>query len=252
MYRDVSHPSRSRCASPPPLQSPDDQPVYQAPPPVKLDQEAIRRCMRGTKTIDELWADIRNSPHYYKICPRGDQGKAPPEEMTVETKKQDSAASQVTDKLGNSGRETYYSSLLGCDYSYPLSEFLKNRHARRVSAGEDSAASKVRPKSWKFDPPTFKFKSGLEVEDKGEDDGIKTQEPEQAQDLSKKRSNEDDTEWIQSPFCGDRYRKKDVDLLVAFADKYIRSEFGSTTKRRRLEHSDVDTNDEIGEGRPVM
>jgi hypothetical protein len=203
--------------------------------------------MRGTKTIDELWADIRNSPHYYKICPRGDQGKAAAEEKKVETK-----FSQVPNRLGTSGRETYYSSLLGCDYSYPLSEFLKNRHARRVSAGEDSASSKVRPKSWKFDPPTFKFKTGMDVEDQDEEDGTKTQEPEQAQDISKKRLNEDETEWIQSPFCGDRYRKKDVDLLVAFADKYIRSECESMTKRRRLEQSDVDTNDESGEGRPVM
>jgi hypothetical protein len=92
----------------------------------------------------------------------------------------------------------------------------------------------------------------MDVEDQDEEDGTKTQESEQAQDISKKRSNEDETEWIQSPFCGDRYRKKDVDLLVAFADKYIRSECESTTKRRRLEQSDVDTNDESGEGRPVM
>jgi len=208
--------------------------------------------MRGTKTIDELWADIRNSPHYYKICPNGDQDKAAVGEKKVETKKQENSFSQVTNKLGSSGRETYYSSLLGCDYSYPLSEFLKNRHARRVSAGEDSASSKVRPKSWKFDPPTFKFKSGMDVEDHDEEDGTKTQEPEQAHDISKKRTNEDETEWIQSPFCGDRYRKKDVDLLVAFADKYIRSECEATTKRRRLEQSDLDRNDVSGEGHPVM
>jgi len=208
--------------------------------------------MRGTKTIDELWADIRNSPHYYKICPRGDQSKAAREDNKIKPKEQDSSFQKLTNNSGNSGRETYYSSLLGCDYSYPLSEFLKNRHARRVSAGEDSASSKIRSKSWKFDPPTFKFKSGTEVEDQDEEDGKKPQEPHQSQDISKKRSNEDETEWIQSPFCGDRYRKKDVDLLVAFADKYIRSECESSTKRRRLEQNNVDANDENGESRPVM
>ncbi|KAL3805282.1 hypothetical protein HJC23_008989 [Cyclotella cryptica] len=245
MYRDVSHPSRSRCASPPPLLSPDDQPVSQAPPPVKVDQEAIRRCMRGTKTIDELWADIRNSPHYYKICPRSEQGKAHAEEKKVEARKQEHGLSHVTNKFkfGNSGRETYYSSVLGCDYSYPLSEFLKNRHARRVSAGEDTSSSKSNSKSWKFDPPTFKFKSG---QDQDEEEEQKPPEPEQPQEQSKKRPNEDDTEWIQSPFCGDRYRKKDVDLLVAFADKYIKSECESTAKRRRLEQNGLDVNDESG------
>lgn len=233
MYRDVSHPSRSRCASPPPLLSPDDQPVHQAPPPVKVDQDAIRRCMRGTKTIDELWADIRNSPHYYKICPSGGQGKTAARGEKGEHRSRDSGTSQASSTSGNSGRETYYSSLLGCDYSYPLSEFHKNRHTRRVSAGEDLATSKNRSKSWKFDPPTFKFKSGDDLD--AEDGEVS---PEQTlQEESKKRPVEDETEWIQSPFCGDRYRKKDVDLLVAFADKYIKSECGSTPKRRRFDES---------------
>ena len=53
-------------------------------------------------------------------------------------------------------------------------------------------------------------------------------------------------EWIQSPFFEQRYRKKDVDLLVAFTDKYIKSECESA-KRRKLEEKKAVNKEEAAE-----
>jgi hypothetical protein len=142
---------------------------------------------------------------------------------------------QESIRSGTCDRDAYYSSVLGSDYP-SFSSFLNSRTSTGYGYWGNKKTTAEKPKpTWKCDPPTFKFGQDEEVlED------AKPSEPENAETKAgKKRSNvnEDEDEWIQSPFCGDRYKKKDVDMLVAFANKYIKEMKESTAKRRKLEES---------------
>ena len=109
------------------------------------------------------------------------------------------------------------------------------RNNRNYGFGMWQSKPKPKPKpTFKCDPPTFKFKTGDEASDM-EDESA---DPVESEAGKKKPEEEEEDEWIQSPFCGDRYRKKDVDLLVAFANKYIKSANESMAKRRKLEESE--------------
>lgn len=213
MYRDTSHPSRNQCPSPPPYTSPDDQ-VWKPPEQPKIDQQAILRYMRGSKP--EIWGNIG-------IKPKSDDGTKTGQ---GDAKKED-AVMQGTFSPGSS-----YSSGLRGGYSSSFSSFLNSRNRSFGMMG--SYAQKPKPKpTWKAAPPTFKFKTGDEASDM-EDEKPEEEESEVVA-AGMKRPNDDEDEWIQSPFCGDRYRKKDVDLLVAFANKYIKSANESAAKRQKTE-----------------
>lgn len=231
MYRDTSHPSRNRCPSPPPYVSPDDQ-VWKPPVQPKIDQQAILRCMRGSKP--EVWGNIGFKPKSEDETKVG-QG---------DTKKEDTVMS------GPFSRGSAYSTELGGGYSSSFSSFLNSRNRRFGMMGSYEQKPKPKP-TWKAAPPTFKFKTGDEASDM-EDEKPSSEEESEAAAAGMKRPNDDDYEWIQSPFCGDRYRKKDVDLLVAFANRYIKSANESMAKRRKTEETGQDseagvTEDKAGE-----
>lgn len=182
--------------------------------------------MRGPRA--ELWANI---PTFTRAA----EGKE-----TQNTMKEDSSIKSGTN------------SALGNEYS-SFASFLHSRTSRNFGFqwSKDCDESKKKRPTFKVDPPTFKFKADGETSDMEEEDGKKSSEADQSENGGKKRQNDDDDEWIQSPFCGDRYRKKDVDMLVAFANKYIKSANESTAKRRKLEGDD-ETSDEKNAGSDLV
>ena len=212
MYRDSSHPSRGRCPSPPPYKSPDEQ-VWVPPPEPKIDQAAILRCLRGPRA--ELWGNVG------KVQNKTPSSVTPAVNGNNQDKADDqNTKTQESTKAGASGSE--YSS---------FSSFLNSRTSHFGMWQSSKPAAKEKP-TWKADPPTFKFGN-----EEMEEDTKPSEADSQAH--GKKRPKEDDEdEWIQSPFCGDRYKKKDVDLLVAFANKYIKNINESTAKRRKMEETD--------------
>ena len=226
MYRDISHPSRGRCPSPPAYVSPDEQ-VWVPPPQPKMDQQAILRCMCGSRP--DLWGDVGMTQSKATASGTSAAGVSGQDIKEEDEKKK----VQESIRSGTCDRDTYYSSVLGSDYP-SFSSFLNNRTSSGFGywGNKKPAAKKPKP-TWKCDPPTFKFGQDEEVLD-----DAKPSEPKNSGNKAgKKRSNEEEEEdeWIQSPFCGDRYKKKDVDLLVAFANKYIKQMNESTAKRRKLE-----------------
>ena len=185
--------------------------------------------MLGTKTIDELWAEIRNSPRCQKICPFPNSNVS---QQVSTTASADAVKLDTSSGVKPDNAAPYYSPLWGHGYSHPMADFHKRRN-ERLAREEAERRKKL---SFKFDPPTFKYKAENEPDGVEEaEDEKKLSDTEETNENGKRPAEEEEDEWIQSPFCGDRYRKKDVDLLVAFANKYIKREAEAAAKRRKLE-----------------
>jgi hypothetical protein len=126
------------------------------------------------------------------------------------------------------GPPSYFSSysMMGSHSSMfplnPMAEYIRKRNAEKAAK---EAALKA---PWKFDPPTFQFGEPY----KQPHEKQKEKEEQEKNENGKRPKEDEEEEWIQSPFCGQRYRKKDVDALVAFADKYIKSECENSKWRK--------------------
>jgi hypothetical protein len=117
--------------------------------------------------------------------------------------------------------ETYYSEVLGCEFTFPLSKFLANhkhcnpafRNAYRRFPYSRRDEKPPAPKAFKFDPPTFKY--GDEPEE---------EKPKEEENPAKKEEEDDDYDAfvIPSHVPGVMWSRREIDMLVESSKRWMR------------------------------